>query len=128
MVDRIKYGIGVSAKTSTNGPLQFGWAVDLSADEIRLGMIMDPQHSNETPEMEFTERAIKPVGWIDTTITTTHATPDIATRPMSSVKFPRWEIIEGTALSFWIMNWGAAMTTGCIINVIQGFRQAWLSD
>ncbi len=114
-------------KTATEGPLVWGFACNMAADEIEQWMEADPQ-SRADPDLAVPIGWILPMGMVPIAPTAISLGGEGGNNSLHRFQKVNWSIIEGQAFSIWCLNLGAALTTGTIFTFNLQFSGSWLRD
>lgn len=123
---KVKGSFQGHGKTANEGPIIFGFAIDLVASEIDEAFGADPQ-DYEPGEASF-ERANRPVFPIGTFPRTPTSFADDHGVYWHDFQLPSWELAEHQSLVFFAFNRGAALTSGTTIRCQCILLADWLKD
>ncbi len=125
---KLRIAASVVGKTATEGPIAWGIACNLDADQIESIIEADPQASVEDDDHGAGEW-IKTLGLIPLKAVEEPLTgPSGAVAAMDDHKV-NWSIIEGKDFTVWAYNMqSTALTTGTLIHFFCEFFGVWLRD
>ncbi len=120
---QLKAAYLLTGQTGDEGPIIYGWAVELTAVEIAEAILADPQDSEDTAARDKANRKVFPMGMFGV------STQIEMNQPLREVKFPWKEIIEGATLKWFVFNAsGSTLTTGAIAHLFAATVQEWSRD
>lgn len=122
-----KIWIHYQGKTSNEGPILVGMAINTTGAEVQAWILADPQDKNDKAEMEKARRSwIMPLALLPREGTGTPSASGIV-KPI--VINPQWVIPEGSDMIYWSFNSsGSNLTTGASVNFVAHHLQRWLND
>ncbi len=127
--EKIRYDLTWNGKTANEGGLRCGLSWDLTVAQIKASMEADPQYAGDPDEPSGASDRMIVLGAIP--FLSTASSPAIPEKGLSSyrtMKLPSWDLIEGTAMSFWVYNFGITLTTGTVVTFDHALKTGFLSD
>ncbi len=120
---QLKAGYLLTGQTGDEGPLIYGWCLELTAVEVAEAILADPQDSEDTNAKDNANRKVFPVGIFGV------STQIEMNRDLKEVNFPWKEIIEGATLKWFVFNAsGSTFTTGAVAHLFAATVQEWARD
>ncbi len=117
------------AKTTDNGPIVVGYAINLTNSEIAEFFNADPQLRNDPRASEEANSKVVPCWVIPKTGTATAPTPTPDSYTVRRIPVFSFKIVEGTALTWFSFNRDtAALDTGCVVALTALWMYKWLND
>ncbi len=128
-IKKVKAHWSFYGKTQNEGPILVGFSAGLTGAEITEAIRADPTSFTDASKFEEARRRLYPWATINWAATTRAGenTPDAELKWLRN--FPKWDIIERSALSFFTHNCGSgALTTGTNVNYETRITQEWIKD
>ncbi len=123
---RIRGQFHIRTKTANEGPVVYGFYLDMPTDSaVAEGINGNPQHNHDVIESEEANRRILPIGVIPYAENTMLDAYDPTYREFP---FPRWHIPEGVALGIFIYNAGSATLSDIDCDFSGVYTYEWMND
>lgn len=129
---KIKYIVEWGGKTTAQGPIWWGLSWNLTAAQVGAGLSPDPQNDVENDMVDVLQNMIV-IGQIPKDSTKSGelagTTRYLRDQPFSRMNIPSWDVVNGTALSFWqgVPLVGVNVDTGMELEISIGYKGGWLS-
>lgn len=126
---KVKAHWGLDGKTTDEGPIIIGFSAGLTGQEITDSIRSDPTSFTDASEFSDSRRRLYPWAVINYGATSKSGEGTLHSALEWLKDFPKWDIIEGSALSFWAHNCASqALTTGAKVYYEARITQRWLKD
>lgn len=124
----IRGSMRLDGKTTSEGPIGYGFSIGLNAVEVAACLVADPQRVDDPSSEENANFRVFPIA-VAPLLFTSRAAGEILQQPWVSFNFPSWKIYEGVALNTWAFNYGGvALTTGAVVRFNGMYQYDWLRD
>lgn len=128
-IKKVKAHFSFEGKTANQGPIIIGFSAGLTGAEITESIRADPTSFTNATEFEEARRRLYPWAVINFAATTLAGENSRDSYLDTLRDFPRWDIIEGSSLSFFAHNCGTgALTTGTDVYYETRITQEWIKD
>ncbi len=125
LLKQLKAAYAMVGLTAGEGPIIYGWCLNLTATEVAEAMNADPQFIEDVNDVDLANRKVFPVGIFGMGVNT----PLNADLKYQEVHFPWKEIPEGSTLKWFVFNAsGSTLTTGATALMVGSVVQVWLRD
>ncbi len=126
MLKKMKYAFEYHSKNTNEGPVLYGLCMGgISGTEIKDAIEADPQHMDDVPKIESTNREVFPIGLIPRDATSL-IDWDVKFR---TLRWPWKRFSEVQGLNFWMYNTSSsALTQGGIANMRVVMVGRWILD
>ncbi len=124
----IQYAVEWRGKTTLEGPLVYGFCEGMTIADIAEWFDSDPQHDADPGSLEQSLRHLIIVGYIGFVTTASLFSGDRVDEygRIYRTRWPGWEIIEGEAFNFFVLNVGITLTTGLLLDGFYTVRGDWI--
>ncbi len=126
-ISKVKFCATLEGKTVDEGPMLWGYSIDLTAAEVEESLEATPSGPKDVAGLEQANRKVFPMGFV-----CKNSVADGAPRGRAQFQeiehFPWKDIPEGSTLDLWGYNEGAALTTGAQLVVHTELFGVWLND
>ncbi len=121
---KTEYFIEATGKTSGEGPIMIGLAVDVTATGVKNAIESDPQSTGDEVGQAEALTPVWPLKMLPKAFTNGDIGEYVSMRSVN----PGWSVPEGLGMQWWAFNMGASLTTGTVIRIFAKHFGVWLRD